>query len=654
MAKKKSNRQWKGFGSPTSTVASGVQKLQKHLQNQDWQKAYEVLQDLQEKFPKHPDVLAAAANFAQQRGDTVEYEHACKQLLEVSPNNPDAALGLAGGYLANQRPMLALKSFRDFLSQYPDHDYASDVQETVERLESEKEGILSEMGLEGENAEEIARLHEQVMSLIAYRQIESGRAMAEKLVQRAENFIPAHNNLSLCCWMDNDAEAAIATAAKVLEIDENNVHALSNLTRFCCLSGDTENGRHYAERLQNIPTDNTDHWIKQMEAFAYLGDDESIVDIYETVKKKVKDLDKCPSLLLHLAAAAQMRLGRSQRARDIWQRALKNNRNETLARENLEDAKKPVSERHAPWFFNMETWLDRHYIYEMQDMLKQRSSQSSQDEDDAERERQVLQEFLQKYPSIEKMIPMLLDRGDPKGRQFALYCASTAKTPELLQALKDFALSDRGPDDMRYEAATVASDYDYIPAGSVRMWLRGQWQDIYLMNMAITTEPRFTNHSSETTDLLSNAINALHNGEGTKAESLLKEALKNEPDAPDLQFNLAMAYKLQDRQEEYNQLIEQLYQNHPNYAFGRIALAELRVQEDRTEAARDILTPMLGWKEFHLQEWSFFCHVQVEAAAIEDNLNSARNWLDMWEQANPDDPGVETWKNRLSQLESLS
>jgi Flp pilus assembly protein TadD len=653
MAKKKSDRQWKGFGSPTSSVASGVQKLQKHLHNQDWQKANEVLQDLQEQFPKHPDVLAAAANVAQQQGNTVEYEHACKQLLEVSPHNPDAALGLAGGYLANQRPMLALKAFHDFLDQYPDHDYASQVQETVERLESEKEGILSEMGLEGENAEEIARLHEQVMSLIAYRQIESARAMAEKLVQRAENFIPAHNNFSLCCWMDNDAEAAIAAAAKVLEIDENNVHALSNLARFCCLSGDTENARYYAERLKSIPVDNTEHWIKQMEAFAYLGDDENIAEIYETAKKHVK-LEKCPSLLLHLAAAAQMRLGRMHRARDIWQRALKNNRNETLARENLEDAKKSVSERHAPWFFTLESWIDRHYIYEMQDMLKQRSSQASEDEDDAERERQVLQEFLQKYPSIEKIIPMLLDRGDPKGRQFALYFASTAKTPELLQALKDFALSSRGPDDMRYEAARVASDYDYIPAGSVRMWLRGQWQDIYLMNMAITTQPRPVNHASETTELLTQAIQALHNGEGTKAEPLLKEALEQEPEAPDLRFNLAMAYKLQDREEEYNQLIEALYQNHPNYTFGRIAFAELRLREGRIEAAREILSPMLGWKEFHVQEWSFFCHVQVEAAAAEDNLSSARNWLDMWEQANPDDPGVQTWKNRLSQLESLS
>lgn len=82
--------------------------------------------------------------------------------------------------------------------------------------------------------------------------------------------------------------------------------------------------------------------------------------------------------------------------------------------------------------------------------------------------------FLRKHPEIIAVVPMLLERGDERGREFALLLARTANTPELLEALKDFALSQHGPDQLRMEAAQVASQAGLLPPGPMRQWLGGE------------------------------------------------------------------------------------------------------------------------------------------------------------------------------------
>jgi hypothetical protein len=96
--------------------------------------------------------------------------------------------------------------------------------------------------------------------------------------------------------------------------------------------------------------------------------------------------------------------------------------------------------------------------------------------------------YLREHPEIAPLVPLLLDRGDPTARELALHVALAARTPELLAALWDFALGQRGPDAMRNRAAQAASEAGLLPAGPVRLWLDGKWREVLLMGFLLHGE----------------------------------------------------------------------------------------------------------------------------------------------------------------------
>src|SRR5207244_6841125 len=122
------------------------------------------------------------------------------------------------------------------------------------------------------------------------------------------------------------------------------------------------------------------------------------------------------------------------------------------ARANLEDLKKPVGKRHAPWPFTLNYWVPEKLLDEMIAYFGQVESPDS----NAAKEQTT--GFLRAHPEFNIVVPALLDRGDPMGREFALRTAMQLKTPEMLAALRDFALGQRGPDAMRNEAAQAAME----------------------------------------------------------------------------------------------------------------------------------------------------------------------------------------------------
>ena len=54
--------------------------------------------------------------------------------------------------------------------------------------------------------------------------------------------------------------------------------------------------------------------------------------------------------------------------------------------------------------------------------------------------------YLEAHPDLEGLAPLLLDRSDKAGRELALHLASLFRTPTMLQAVRDFALGQRGSD----------------------------------------------------------------------------------------------------------------------------------------------------------------------------------------------------------------
>ena len=353
-----------------------------------------------------------------------------------------------------------------------------------------------------------------------------------------------------------------------------------------------------------------------------------------------------PPLLWHVAAGAQMRQGRQAQAKALWEKALDLSNSFALAPQNLADLRQVVSDRHGAFAFPLTQWLPQKTIDELRLSLDAFNSSES---GSPEEMTQVVREYLSHHPEMLTLVPALLDRGHPKGRDLAFYLARHAQTPEMLAALRDFALSDRGPDAMRHQAAQVVSRAGLLPAGQTRMWMRGKWRELILLGMEIHAEPTI-NHSQQVKNLLVPAIEALKEEDSAKAEKLLQQAIKIEPDAPDILYNIATAWELQGRHQESRELIEQIHQRHPDYAFATISVAKMSIKSGDLETARNLLQAVMGKSRIHFVEFGIFCDAQIQFFLADSQPELARAWLNLWRQTNPSHPNLDYWEKRLSNL----
>src|SRR5262249_28952269 len=244
------------------------------------------------------------------------------------------------------------------------------------------------------------------------------------------------------------------------------------------------------------------------------------------------------------------------------------------------------------------------------------------------------------HPALTTLAPILLDRGDPAGRDFALMLAKTARTPELLAMLRDFALGQRGTDAQRFEAANVASEAGVPPRGPVRMWQGGEWGEVMLLAFEIHEEPS-NKHSPRVAALAQQAWDAQHRDEDARAERLLKEALELEPELPDLLNNLAQAYQGQGRYAEAEALIRQVHERFPDYFFGRIGVSQYLARDGKLDEARQLLMPLMQQQRLHTSEFRALCHAHITIALAAGDRHAAENWLALWERVETDHPMLE-------------
>lgn len=636
--------QKQGFGA--KNFAAELRKAEALLVRQQWREALTVLEALSKAYPQQKEVLEYLVEVNYELNDLPGLTRACERLLQVAPNDVDIRFTLAAAYLNLMHPLLALKTAREALERNPNHERAPDARKLIESLDGKVDGLLADIGLQGDEGMELALLHERGQAYLEQGEYAKAREVEEEVIRRQPEFVSAYNNLSLVNFITGDVEAAIATAQQVLEREPENIHALSNLTRFCCLSGRWEQAEPFAQRLKESQAKAWDGWTKKVEGLSYIGDDAGVLEVFEQAKASEDgELDMTSAMFHHLVAVALARSGQMKQAREEWQQALQRSPGYALAQENLNDLKLPVGQRHAPWSFHLSDWIMKQSIDDLVATLKTMTKSSPDDR----LVQKATQTFLTNHPEVEKLIPVLLDRGDPQGREFAFRFATTTKTPEMLVALRDFALSQHGPDQLRHQAAIAASEADLLPTEKVHMWLGGEWRDISLIAYEFHDEPPY-NHSRKVTEWLGKALGLLkkYNAEDAKqAEVLLRKALEVEPDAPDLLNNLAVSYQLQDRVDEARELLEQIRVQYPDYVLAPLSLAQLHLQAGEIAEAEALLKPLLTRKRFHFDDFSNFCNVYLQLLMAQKNKEAAKAWLHLWEGVTPDHPLIKTWKVRL-------
>ncbi len=623
---------------------SRVNEADALIEQRRYEEALHILQPLAAKYADHVQVLASRAMCYFHLGMGGEYLAASLKLHQLLPNQPDGLLALAQAYLMNVHYALARRAYLQYLARWPEKDGAEHARKAIEMLESELEKTLTLINAAGEERYELAELHEESQVLMERGEVTKARAKANELLARLPDFVPALNNLSQMYYIDNLPDNAMATAERVLELDPQNFHALGNLARYLFLQGRPAEAREAAERLRAAQSDRADIWIKKAETFSYFGDDPAALAAFDGAQAAgvLEGLINSP-MFYHLAAVAAWRLGQEERARELWRECLSQAPGFELALANLADLRQAVGERNGPWAFSLNYLLRRQALDDLLKVSRKVANQRGAEYTGA------MQVYAQRHPEITHLIPYLLERGDPVGRDFAVKLAGIIKTPELLAALREFALGQTGPDRMRLEAAQIATQNDLLPSGgNVRLWMRGEWQEIMMLGFEITYEPECEQFPPKAERLAIRGMEELKYGDPAKSEQLLKQALELKPDYPPLLNNLAAAYGRQGKVEEARRLIAEIHRKFPDYFFGKTNLAMNLARDGKPDEAEELIEPLLQTKRLHVTEFTSLCGAQIEIAMARRNRRAAQDWIEMWESADPDDPTLEIMRSRVA------
>lgn len=640
-------KRFKAHGLPKQFRARALDKeldqIDDLLAHRQHAKALEKLHQLASRYPRDRDVFAMLFNTAVDTKDSRTMLMAALRLAELEPDDPDIVLSLAGSYMGNIFPALAIATLRDFVARWPNHPRAAESHQTISELKARLSDEWTQSGLPLEYIE-LAPLHERVQIELTEGRYAEARRLAEKILAQLPTFAAPLNNISLAHFLEGHLPEAIAAARRVLdECDPDNFHALSNLVHYMCLLGKWDEARAYAERLKTVRSDRTDVWVKKAEAFSYLSGDAQVVQIFKEAEQA--GMLKPPladPYLLHLAAAANAFLGNEAEAIRWWKRALQISPAFAPARENLQDLKQPVERRNGPWSLPLTSWLPQVYVQALIDLVEPATRRKKS----AGIERAARQ-FLDKYPGIKSVMPVLLSRGDPPGVLFASSLARMADTPEMQALLKEFALGQHGTDQRRQEAAYALAEAGVLPTHTpVRMWVRGGWTKVLLVPLEITGEPK-ENLPHHVQQLLGKAMQALQKEEFDEAERLVRQALDKAPDSISISQNLATIYLRRGEIERGEALLRQLVERDADYIIGRCNLAQIATDRGDYNEAEKLLEPVTRQKKIHSFEFAAICQARIQLELARGQRDVAQLWLDMWASVEPDHPGLPYWRAQL-------
>ena len=406
------------------------------LDAEDFEEALPLLREAVKKYPNEERFWEMYGYVGSELHLTIIMQKAFAKLVHFQPNDSDVWHNLAVVYAMDVYPSLAMRTFREFARRFPFDSRTKTALEGAAVMEKEIAGLLKAYNLPVDEAGfKLAVLHDKVQLYMHHSDYEKAIQTAQELIKKAPEFIAPYNNLSLVYFMNGNVEKAIETAKLALEKQPENYHALGNSARFLAFLGKTDEAQNYANRLRVVERNVPDIYDKKIETFAYLGDDESLVEVYKEAEKKKITFNN-EGFSKNLAAFSFYQLGNEKKAKKLWEQALDADSDE--AEDNLDQLEFPVYDRDV-FSFALNYWLPAAY---MKDLLK--ISEDIKDDDDFdEKVKKKTNEFLDKNPYILSVLPMILERSSSSAKEFVIKLAEWSESPKLLDIIKDFAFSQK-------------------------------------------------------------------------------------------------------------------------------------------------------------------------------------------------------------------
>ena len=309
-----------GF-SPAKEKLKLITRIAKLLDDKAFEEAYPLLEEAVKKFPSEEGLWEMYAHVGSQLNNTIVMQKAFAKLVQFQPNDADNLHNLAVAYTMDAYPALASRIFREFARRFPFDSRQKKALEMAEFAEAEIAEMLEAYNIPNDEAgNKIAVLHDKVQLFMHHQEYEKSIQTAQELIKKSPDFISPYNNLSLIYFMKGDIENAVKTSHQALEKQPENFHALGNSVRFLAFLGKKDEAQNVANKLRAVESKFTDIYTKKIEAFAFLGDDELVVEVYEEVEKKKIKLNE-EGYCKNLAAFSFYQLGNEKKAKKLWQEA---------------------------------------------------------------------------------------------------------------------------------------------------------------------------------------------------------------------------------------------------------------------------------------------------------------------------------------------
>jgi tetratricopeptide (TPR) repeat protein len=626
---------------PISSLSfhSQLIRAQELMNSGETEQAIFLLESLNVSNPKNIDVLGLLADGYMDLGDIVLYEDVMRTLAQLQPNDVDIQNNLIMAYTMNQHMGLAYQAMERFEIRWPGHPLVSRINSIIHQLKAEIVEQAAIFEIPEESAVAAQALFDELRISMLLADYERTRVQAEELLKKFPKFVPAQNNLVEIYAMEGRFLQAIQISNQVLETIPDNIHALANLVRLCFLSGKPAEALGYANRLKHSKAPATDRWMKIAQALSFIEDDQGVLDLYQQAKAaKQADPEELGPDFFHFLAVAAAHLDMEKLAIKYWKEALKLDPYHDPAIENLEDIRLPKENRQGPWAFTLGDWLIAPLVNDLVNHLPKSGKSSSLNKE------YIFKLVDEKYPEILFLASHLIERGDVTARELIVHLACTSNHPRLVEVALAFVHGKRGTFEERFSAANMLVQENLLPPGPIHLWHDGEFKNLLLFNTEIVNDSAIRHMPRKVRNLFEKAVLFLQDGNGVEAQSVLEQALIVEPDNPSLLNNLAGAHMLQGHDEIFDQMMKDLCTRFPDYFFGKIYMANLARESGNFEEARKILSGLFEKEKMLISEFVGLCKAQVELGLAEHDKDYARNWLQTWEQINPDNPEIAEYR----------
>ncbi|MEZ6092377.1 MAG: hypothetical protein R3C05_31110 [Pirellulaceae bacterium] len=595
---------------PSGRMLAQLNQIIDLIDDHDFEEAERRLHRLDGKG-NYAKVAELMVSLYQRTQDSEKEAEAALRWMRLEPNSPDAWVCYAQGSMLCGRACLAMVTYQDFIERFPNHKNVDRAKSMLELLVPEAEDRVKRAGLDPADGARLFADHELAVMHLGNAQFQEVVDICKRLCVKAPHFISPRNNWALAVLYQGNLREATRIAEETRKRFPDNYFVACTLAKLYFMAFRCAEAEAIADDLvANPPVNDPDAFVACLESLALLGRDREIIEVC----KHGESLDildpKLASSKLHYLAYAQYRVGEKKLAHENWRGALKAMPNHPTAAENLE----PTEEHreHVPWADSIQKWIPKEVI-----------------------ERHILGKEVLPADVFAHIVSTVLDRGDPTGRTIYLELAKRSSSPQTLEALRAFALGERGPVKMRMQALAAIKERGLVDAGPHRVFVNGKYTDIALATMEIHGEAE-NQANKEFVRLMERGHKAMQAGDLDEAERCFKESIDLEPDVPKGHYNLATVWLYRGgsgAQKRAREIIESIRNRFPGYVFAEIAMAQFAAMDGDVEGAIESIRPLFQRERLHYSEAKALYCAAIQIELDQGETEKAKAYMVLLRQA---------------------